>query len=166
MTNLIKTYTKNELVPFSLTIGWNTIKNKKECILPAGWVDANITNYKQYITKNIIESKKEEVINLSNCLALRMGTKTKREKIIIGLDIDNKADDEDKKIYNGTKKMLDMMKQHNINKFVEFKSWVQHTGNGGIHVLFEVTKEQYENIKNITNLEIDGIQYCIDVKAN
>ena len=166
MTNLIKTYTKNELVPFSLTIGWNTIKNKKECILPAGWVDANITNYKQYITKNIIESKKEEVINLSNCLALRMGTKTKREKIIIGLDIDNKADDEDEKIYNGTKKMLDMMKQHNINKFVEFKSWVQHTGNGGIHVLFEVTKEQYENIKNITNLEIDGIQYCIDVKAN
>ena len=53
---------------------------KKECILPAVWVDANITNYKKYITNNIIESKKEEVINLNNCLALRMGTTTKREK--------------------------------------------------------------------------------------
>ena len=59
-----------------------------------------------------------------------------------------------------------MIKQHNINKYVAFKSWVQHTGNGGIHVWFMVTKQQYENIKNITNLAIDGVSYRIDVKAN
>ena len=61
--------------------------------------------------------------------------------------------------------MLDMMKKHNINKFVEFISWVQLTGNGGIHVLFEVTIEHYKNIKNVTNFKIDSIQYCIHVKA-
>ena len=104
MKDLIKYYVNNELVPFSLTIGWNTNKNKKELLPHIGWKDTNINNYKKYITKDIIKSKKEEVINLNNCLALRMGTATKDNYYIIGVDIDNKPDDKEKEIYNGVEK--------------------------------------------------------------
>ena len=41
MTELINHYVKNELIPFSLTIGWNTKKYKKELVLPSEWVKAN-----------------------------------------------------------------------------------------------------------------------------
>jgi hypothetical protein len=95
-----------------------------------------------------------------------MGTTTKDNYKIIALDIDNKPDDNDKNIYNGLDKMQELMKLNNINKMDDFKSWVQQTGNNGYHILFKVTLEQYEQIKNITNLVIDGISDSIDVKAN
>ena len=101
MNKLIKSYIKNDLAPFSLTIGWNTTTNKKELVLPFKWVDVNIKNYKEHINKDIIKSKKEEVINLNNCLGLKMGTTTQDNYKIIGLDIDNKEDKDD--IFNGVK---------------------------------------------------------------
>ena len=114
----------------------------------------------------MIKSKNTDVINLKNGVALKMGTTTKDNYKIIALDIDNKPDDNDKNIYNGLDKMQELMKLNNINKMDDFKSWVQQTGNNGYHILFKVTLEQYEQIKNITNLVIDGISYSIDVKAN
>ena len=164
MNKLIKSYIKNDLAPFSLTIGWNTTTNKKELVLPFKWVDVNIKNYKEHINKDIIKSKKEEVINLNNCLGLKMGTTTQDNYKIIGLDIDNKEDKDD--IFNGVKKWKELLKEHNINNCVSFNTFIQQTGNCGFHYLFKVSNEQYENIKNITNLKIDSVSYCIDVKAN
>ena len=166
MTELINHYVKNELIPFSLTIGWNTKKNKKELVLPSEWVKVNKDNYEKYISNDIIKSKNTDVINLKNGVALKMGTLTKDNYKIIALDIDNKPDDNDKNIYNGLDKMQELMKLNNINKMDDFKSWVQQTGSNGYHILFKVSLEQYEQIKNITNLVIDGISYSIDVKAN
>ena len=166
MTELINHYVKNELIPFSLTIGWNTKKNKKELVLPSEWVKVNKDNYEKYISNDIIKSKNTDVINLKNGVALKMGSLTKDNYKIIALDIDNKPDDNDKNIYNGLDKMQELMKLNNINKMDDFKSWVQQTGSNGYHILFKVSLEQYEQIKNITNLVIDGISYSVDVKAN
>ena len=110
MTELINYYVKNELIPFSLTIGWNTKKNKKELVLPSEWVKVNKDNYGKYISNDIIKSKNTDVINLRNGVALKMGTTTKDNYKIIALDIDNKPDDNDKNIYNGLDKMQELMK--------------------------------------------------------
>ena len=79
-----------------------------------------------------------------------MGATTKRTLIIIGLDIDNKADDQDKNIYNGIQKMLELIKQHNINEIDKFKVGHNRPKKDGIHVIIEVTKDLYESIENIT----------------
>ena len=137
MTELINHYVKNELIPFSLTIGWNTKKNKKELVLPSEWVKVNKDNYEKYISNDIIKSKNTDVINLKNGVALKMGTLTKNNYKIIALDIDNKPDVNDKNICNGLDKMQELMKLNNINKMDDFKSWVQQAGRNGYHILFK-----------------------------
>ena len=167
LKKIINKYVKNDLIPFNFSIGWDTIKNKKVLIMPNNnWVNCNKDNYKKYINNDIIKSKDSNVINESNCLGVRMGTTTKDNYKIIGLDIDKKPDDPENKIFNGYEKWLELLKQHNIVKYVSFDTFIQHTGNNGLHYLFKVTLEQYENIKNITSLNIDGTNYSIDVKAN
>ena len=166
MKELINNYTKNELVPFSLCIGWNTNNNKKELIMPSNWANCNKDNYKEHVNNKIIKSKKDEVINIKNCLGLKMGTITKDNYKIIGLDIDNKEDDKEKNIFNGYKKWYDVLRENNIKNYVSFNTFIQQTGNKGLHYLFKVSLDQYENIKNITNLNINSVSYSIDVKAN
>ena len=126
MKELIKNYIKNDLVPFSFSIGWNTNNNKKELIMPINWASCNKDNYKEHINKKVIESKKEGIINIKNCLGLKMGTITKDNFKIIGLDIDNKPDDKEKNIFNGYIKWLDVLKEQNKNNnYVRFKFYLQ-----------------------------------------
>ena len=139
---LIKFYVENKLIPFSLTV--NYINNKKELIMPKNWVDANINNYNNFI-------------NDSNCLAIKMGTSIDTEYKIIGVDIDNKTEEN---ILNGVDKWQEIIKNLNIN------TMVQTTANKGYHYLFKVTNEQFKNIKNIITLKIENKKYSIDVKAN
>ena len=91
-----------------------------------------------------------------------MGSKTNDGYRIIGVDIDDKKDTQD--IYNGLTKWKEILKSHKINKVVEFDTFIQHTGNFGYHYLFKVTEDEYLNIKNITNLEIDNKNYSIDMQ--
>ena len=164
MTNIFKIYKKNELVPFSLCIGWNSKKNKKELVMPINWASCNKDNYKSFINDTIIN--KEGIININNCLGVKMGTTTKDNYKIIGVDIDDKNDDIENNIFNGLKKWDELLKEHNINNRVSLNTFIQQTGNNGYHYLFKVTLKQYETIKNITGLIINGTSYSIDVKAN
>jgi len=112
--------------------------------MPKNWVDANINNYYNFI-------------NDSNCLAIKMGISIDTEYKIIGVDIDNKTEEN---ILNGVDKWQEIIKNLNIN------TMFQTTANKGYHYLFKVTNEQYKNIKNIITLKIKNKKYEIDVKAN
>ena len=165
MREILKMYLGQNLVPFSLTVGWNTTKNKKKFILPVGWVDVNKTNYKQYINSNILSKKGDEnLINKTNILAVKMGSISNDNMRIIGVDIDDKKDSND--ILNGLTKWKEILLKNKMNNFVAFDTFIQQTGNKGLHYLFKVSEEQYSLIKNITNLEIDGKNYSIDIKAD
>ena len=159
-----KLYLKNGLIPFGCGIGWNTQTKKKELILQLNWINATNENYKDFIKDTQYKSKKKEIINISNGLCVRMGTRTKDGYYIIGLDIDNKIDTPEVK--NGLLKWKDLLNDNNILNYVSIDTLIQQTGNKGFHYFFLATEEQYKNIKNITGLNIDGVEYSIDLKAN
>ena len=167
MMKIINFYIENKLAPFNFTIGWDTKKGKKHMELPYNWVKVTHLNYKEHLLKKTIKSKNENVINLQNCVGLRMGMKTDDGFVIIAIDLDNKDDDDENEVYNGVNKFLELISEHeNINKINKLKTWIQKTGNNGYHLLFKVTEEQYNQIKNINGLRIDGKKYTIDIKAD
>jgi len=167
MMKNINFYIEKKMAPFNFTIGWDTKKGKKHFELPLGWAYVTHLNYKEHILKKVLKCNNNDVINLNNCLGLRMGIKRDDGLITIGIDIDNKNDDIKRKVFNGVKKIKELLLEHeNINDIIELKTWIQKTGNNGYHILVNVTEEQYKQIKNSTGLIIDDVEYTIDVKAN
>lgn len=142
MSNIINSYKKVGLIPFSLGIKYNKDTKKKEIF--------NMPSF-----TSITKFDKDKIDTDVNGLGIRMGTKLKNGMYVIGLDIDNKDDTDDMK--NG------MTKWDELNKGINTPH--QITGNNGLHYLFQCTEEQLNSIQQITGLIIDGIKYSIDVKT-
>ena len=87
-----------------------------------------------------------------------MGTKI-NNKYLIGLDIDNKEDNE-----KDSKNGLIFMKKLKLKQYFN-KTPTQKTKNGGYHIIFSVTEEQIKNLPvSRTGLILDDVHYNVDVK--
>ena len=58
--NIINNYLNNDLIPFSLNIGYNITTNKKEFIMNKNWLNVNKDNYKKFITNDIYKSNQSQ----------------------------------------------------------------------------------------------------------
>jgi hypothetical protein len=142
MSNIFNCYKKVGLIPFSVGVKYD--KDTKKKVIEGMPKHTTITKF-----------DKENIKDDINGLGIRMGTKLKSGKYVIGIDIDNKEDCDQYK--NG------------MTKWEEIKGDIntpyQITGNKGLHYLFQCTEEQIKRTQSITGLEIDGIKYSIDVKT-
>jgi len=146
MTNILSNYKKVNLIPFSHSISIDANNKKK------------LSNIPLFLTIN--EYNKKFINPNFNGLSIRTGTMINENSYLIVLDIDNKDDEEN--IKNGLPKWLEILKQKNCN---DLETPTQKTGNNGLHLLFKVSEEQFQYIKPIISLKIDGKSYSIDVKA-
>ena len=148
--DIYEKYKSASLIPFSLKI---TEENKKKVL-------TNIPNF-----TTIIRYSKSNIDKRASGLAIRTGTLYKKSGYyIVGIDIDNKPDDEYMK--NGLTKWSELMNINNFPTLTSINTPIQKTGNNGYHYLFLVNEEQLKIIgASLTGLYIDGIKYTIDIKA-
>lgn len=94
-----------------------------------------------------------------NCFFLGLGKQLTDGKYLFGFDVDDKTEEARK---NGLVKWREIIKEKNFNPDTPTAT----TGNGGLHYLFKLTKEQFERVKtSITDLKIDDEIYTIDTKC-
>jgi hypothetical protein len=156
MSIITTIYKKSGFVPFSLNISWNESKQKKE-----------VKNIPSFITIEKYDNTK--IIKSYNGMGLRTGMKLPTLKnqtqdyYMIALDIDNKQDDNK---LNGLIKWTEIMIINNFPSIEAIKTPIQKTQSGGYHYLFKVNQQQLNIIgASITDLNIDGQKYSIDIKA-
>jgi len=95
-----------------------------------------------------------------NCFFLGLGKQLTDGKYLFGFDVDDKNED---KRQNGLVKWKEIVKEKNFHPDTPTAT----TGNGGLHYLFKLSKEQFERVKtSITDLKIDDVEYTIDTKCN
>ena len=143
-------YKTANLIPFSLKI---TEKDNKKIL-------SNIPNF-----TTILNYSKANIDKRASGLAIRTGTAYKKTGLfIVGVDIDNKPDDEQYK--NGLTKWTELMMNNKFSSITAINTPIQQTGNNGYHYLFLVNEEQLQIIGcSLTGLYIEGVKYSIDIKA-
>jgi hypothetical protein len=141
-----KNYAKCGFIPFNLSI--DTKDNGKKILknIPT-FSDIKNNNYSNYINDNL------------NGMGLRMGCMIDNHYIIL-IDIDNKEDGVND-VKNGLTKWKELIKGKDA-----IITPMQKTGNNGLHYLFKVDADTFENLPaSITELVISGVKYSIDFKG-
>ena len=120
-------------------------KYKKAGLIPFSFKISSKANGKKELKNmpSFISIEKYDNVNINKNmggLGVRMGTKQKNNMFVIGVDIDNKDDDD--KYLNGLIKWNQLLKEHNFNSPDDINTPTQKTGNDGYHYLFLVNEEQ------------------------
>jgi len=122
---------------------------KKFIPLIKGWCDEQ-----EFNNKNIDTNK--------NGLFLVMGVKLDDGKYLLGFDVDNKENKNECK--NGMTKWQELIKENNFTLNTPYAN----TGNNGLHILFKITEQEFNNTSlstNITDLIINKEKFTIDIKC-
>ena len=140
-----KKYADNGFIPFSLNIETRE-DGRKQLKPPKGYNNIDNDNYSDYIDDTM------------NGMAIRTGCLLEDNYYLILIDIDDKEDTEDVK--NGIIKWKQLTKDKKIN------TPTQKTGNNGLHYLFKIHTDIFENLSSSgTELVIDNQKYSIDFKC-
>lgn len=150
---LFNIYKKIGFSPISASIteylNDNGETKKKFIPLVKGW-----GNEQEFNEKNL-DSKKNGVF-------LVMGVKLEDGKYLLGFDVDNKDSKDGCK--NGMIKWQELIKENNFIVDTPYAT----TGNKGLHLLFKITEQEFNNTPlstNITDLIINKEKFTIDVKC-
>ena len=140
-----QTYIDRGLIPFTLNIDIKQ-NGKKHLLNIPKFSNIDEENYQDYIKNNM------------NGMAIRVGTLIDDNYYVVLLDIDNKEDDET--IQNG------MIVWKQIIKKKKIQTPTQKTGNNGLHYLFKVKGDVFDELPaSITGLIYDNKKTSIDFKG-